>query len=171
MIDPALQEHLGRDGANRSADDSSVVARKRAFLLLEGHREALDAKLRHRDRPSKRYEDLCVVTTVIRLQRDCLTESTRLRLDDDFHPSPDGNGAETVEATLAEWARPWGERCLAELAPDLDHYSGDLRKTRRWLSYWTQRKAETRAADRLDAITAEVREALAPPKRRRFPPH
>jgi helix-hairpin-helix protein len=132
--------------------DPAVLARKRAFLTLEGHRESLAARLPRMVRARTRYEGLCLVKMVTRLQRDYLSQST---------PGGDrtgfgGAGGEALEYGVADWARPWGPSFLLELQADLNVFDRKLKSVRRWLSASTQRQAEARAGERFAAIIARV---------------
>jgi hypothetical protein len=134
------------------AEDALVVAKRRAFLVLEEHRETLAARLRRRVRVRRRYEDLCLVKMVTRLQRDYLSQ-----------PTPGAKpslGGTDVEYGIADWARPWGPTFLLQFQADLHVFDLKLKKSRRWLSAATQRKAEAWAAERFASITAGMASKL-----------
>ena len=122
------------------------------FSLLEAHRETLAARLRRRVRVRRRYEDLCLVKMVTRLQRDYLSQPTP-----GAKPSPGGTD---VEYGIADWARPWGATFLLQFQADLNAFDLKLKSSRRWLSAATQRKAEARAAERFASITAGMASEL-----------
>jgi len=138
-----------------------VEARRRVFLLLEGHREALDSQLRRRVRVRRRYEDLCLIKMVTRLERDYLTQ-----------PSPGAGvspGVVRAAPGIADWASPWGTTFLLQFQADLNVFDVRLKSSRRWLSATTQSRAEARAAERFASITAgmatDLKEAeFAPPE-------
>jgi hypothetical protein len=134
------------------AEDARVVAKRRAFLALEEHRETLAARLQRRVRVRRRYEDLGLVRMVTRLQRDYLSQ-----------PAPGAKpslGSTDVEYGIADWARPWGPTFLLQFEADLHVFDLKLKKSRRWLSAATQRKAEARAAERFASITAGMASQL-----------
>jgi hypothetical protein len=155
IVNPAAQHNKRRkaqqqrngDGIElRAAAETPAVARRRVFLLLEGHRESLAARLRRPFRIRRRYEDLRLVKMVTRLQRDFLSQ-----------PSPGGKpaaGGTGVEYGIADWARPWGPTFLLQFQTDLNSFDLRLRSSRRWLSAATQRTAESRAAERFTSIMA-----------------
>jgi DNA uptake protein ComE-like DNA-binding protein len=133
------------------ADDGEVAdasARKQAFLLVERHRNELRDKC-HDGGGS--YEDMCLLTMVTHLQRDCLFESDR--------PAPfaERSHLERLEQSgLAGWARPWASSCLVELDSDLARSGADLKRSRRWLSARIRGESETTANKRFVAIVAAV---------------
>jgi len=133
------------------AEDALFVAKRRAFLVLEEHRETLAVRLRRRVRVRRRYEDLCLAKMVTRLQRDYLqpTPGAKLSLGDT-----------DVEYGIADWARPWGPTFLLQFEADLNAFDLKLKTSRRWLSAATQRKAEAWAAERLASITARMASKL-----------
>ncbi len=145
-----LGDTNGAEGPGVEA--SGVVARRRVFLLLEAHRESLGAQLRRRVRVRWRYEDLCLVKMVTRLQRDYLIQPSP-----GTTPSP---GASDSEYGIADWARPWGPAFLLQFQADLNVFDLKLKGSRRWLSVTTQRRAEDRAAERFAAITAGMASQL-----------
>ena len=130
------------------AEDSTVVARRRAFLLLESNRKALAARLRRQSRLRRRYEDLCLAKMVTRLQRDYLRQPAP-----GAEPSPDGTGA---EYGIADWARPWGATFLLKFQADLKVLDLNLKSARRWLSGHSRRKVEAQAAEHFASITATM---------------
>ncbi len=132
--------------------DPAVLARKRAFLTLEGHRKSLAARVPRMVRARTRYEGLCLVKMVTRLQRDYLSPSTT----GGDRTGLGGAGAEALEHGVAEWARPWGPSCLLELQADLNAFDRKLKSARRWLSAPAQRRAEARAGERFAAITTQI---------------
>jgi hypothetical protein len=136
------------------AEEALVVARRRVFLLLEAHRESLAARVRRRVRVRRRrrYEDLCLVKLVTRLQRDYLSQPAP-----GAKSSPDGMGA---EYGIADWARPWGPTFLLQFQADLNVFDLKLKSSRKWLSAATQRKAKARAAERFASITAGMASQL-----------
>lgn len=148
----ARQEKRGDANGLPVAEDAPVVARRRAFLVLEAHRETLAAQLRRRVRVRRRYEDLCLVKTVTRLQRDYLRQPTP-----GAKPSPGGSD---VEYGIADWARPWGPTFLLQFQADLNVFDLKLKSSRRWLFPATQRQAEARAAERFASITAGMASKL-----------
>jgi Helix-hairpin-helix motif len=143
--------HTETRANGRSAPtDPAVLARKRAFLLLEGHRESLAAQVPRLARARTRYEARCLVKMVTRLQRDYLSQPTL---------SGDGTGlgdsaAEALEYGVADWARPWGPSCLLQLQADMNVWDHKLESSRRWLSTSTRREAEAKAGKRFAAIMA-----------------
>lgn len=148
----AKQERHGDANELPVAEDASVIARRRAFLLLEEHRETLAARVRRRVRVRRRYEDLCLAEMVTRLQRDYLSQPTP-----ESKPSPPDAD---VEDGIADWARPWGATFLLQFEADLNVFDLKLKASRRWLSAATQRKAEARAAERFASITAGMASKL-----------
>ena len=132
--------------------DPSALARKRAFLLLEAHRESLAAQVPRQVRARRRYAHLCLVKMVTRLQRDYLSQTTSVG---DRTP-PEGYGVERLECGVADWARPWGPSCLQQLQADLNVFDRKLKSSRRWLSATTQRDAEAKAGERFVAIMARM---------------
>jgi hypothetical protein len=132
--------------------DPSVVARRRAFLLLESHRESLAARAPHRMRPRTRYEDLCLVKMMTRLQRDYLSQPTM----GGKPTGVDAGEAEAAEHRVADWARPWGPSCLLQLQADLHLFDREIKSARRWLSAGSQRRAEAGAGERFAEIMARV---------------
>jgi hypothetical protein len=130
----------------------SDSTKKRAFLLLEGERRSLAAELRPLWRLKGRYEDLSLVMMLARLQRDCLSQP-RWRLDGGVHLQGDGD---QPAPRLADWAQPWGAAPRMKLETDLGHVDGALRGLGRWLPARTAAKAQDRARERLEAITANL---------------
>jgi DNA uptake protein ComE-like DNA-binding protein len=133
------------------ADDSETAdasARKRAFMLIERHRNALRDRCRD---GGGSYEDLCLLTMVTHLQRDCLFES------DNPEPFAERSYLERLERSgLAGWARPWASSCLVELDSDLARSGADLKRSRRWLSARIRGESETAANQRFAAMVAAV---------------
>ncbi|MEK6271791.1 MAG: helix-hairpin-helix domain-containing protein [Actinomycetota bacterium] len=160
-MNPVAQPNKRRDGQQEKhgdakgllvPEDARVVARRRAFLVLEAHRETLAARPPRRVRVRRRYEDLCLVKMVTRLQRDYLSQ-----------PTPGAKpslGGTDVEYGIADWARPWGSTFLLRFQADLDGFDLKLKASRRWLSAATQRKAEARASERFASITAGMASKL-----------
>jgi hypothetical protein len=162
-VNPVVQPNKRRDAQQEKhsdaggllvAEDARVVARRRAFLLLETHREALAAWVQRRRlvRMGRRYENLCLVKMVTRLQRDYLRQPAP-----GATPSGDGTG---VEDGIADWARPWGATFLLQFQADLDGFDLKLKSSRKWLSAASQRRAEARAAKRFASITAGMASEL-----------
>jgi Helix-hairpin-helix motif len=149
--DAPPDKHTDADGLP-VAEKDPVVARRRAFLRLEAHRESLAARLRRRVRVRRRYEDLCLVKMVTRLQRDYLSQPTP-----GAKPS---QGGTLVDYGIAEWARPWGPTFLLQFQADLNVFDLKLKSSRRWLSAATQRNAEARAAERFASITGGIASTL-----------
>jgi len=148
--DARLEKHSGANGLPM-AEDALFVAKRRAFLVLEEHRETLAVRLRRRVRVRRRYEDLCLAKMVTRLQRDYL------------QPTPGAKpalGDTAAEYGIADWARPWGPTFLLQFEADLNAFDLKLKTSRRWLSAATQRKAEAWAAERFASITAGMASKL-----------
>ena len=148
--DARLEKHSGANGLPM-AEDVLFVAKRRAFLVLEEHRETLAVRLRRRVRVRRRYEDLCLAKMVTRLQRDYL------------QPTPGAKpalGDTAAEYGIADWARPWGPTFLLQFEADLNAFDLKLKTSRRWLSAATQRKAEAWAAERFASITAGMASKL-----------
>jgi hypothetical protein len=143
-----------------AAEDAPALARRRAVLVLEEHRETLADQLQRRVRVRRRYEDLCLVKMVTRLQRDYLSQPTP-------EAKPSLGGADG-EYEVADWARPWGQTFLLQFQADLHAYDLKLKTSRRWLSSATQRKAEARAAERFASITAGMASKLKAEPRAAF---
>jgi len=134
--------------------ESSGAARKRVFLLLDAERRSLTAHVRPSWRPSGRYEDLSLVMILARRERDWLSQ-----------PSPDLSGGDDPKGqggqpgpTLADWAKPWGAAPRIKLDADIGRVDGALKGIGRWLPARTAAKAQGRARERLEAITAQVEE-------------
>jgi DNA uptake protein ComE-like DNA-binding protein len=140
------------EDANPATEESPLVARRRVFLLLEAHRESLGAQLWRRVRVRRRYEDLCLVKMVTRLERDYLSQP-----GPGFKQPGDGLGQ---EYGVADWARPWGPTFLLQFQADLNVFDRKLKSARRWLSAATQREAEAQAARRFTSITASLASEL-----------
>jgi helix-hairpin-helix protein len=148
----APQEKQGDANGLLAAGDAPVVARRRAFLLLEAHRESLAARVRRHVRVRRRYENLCLVKMVTRLQRDYLSQPT---------PGAKSSlGGTGVEYGIADWARPWGPTFLLQFQADLNVFDLKLKSSRRWLSAATRRDTEARAAERFASITAGMASQL-----------
>ena len=95
------------------AEDDAIVARRRAFLVLESAPRVRSLSGCARQFASRRrYEDLCLVKMVTRLQRDYLSQPTPGR------PSPRWVHR-SVEYGIADWARPWGPTFLLQFEADL----------------------------------------------------
>src|SRR3954470_9974476 len=108
---------------------SSLAARKRAFLLLDRERASLKARLRAWWHPLGRYEDLCLITMLIRMERDWLTQPTpRLREGD-----RQGDGDMTGRGG-AEWAGPWRLAPMTRLDADARRFERALGRWGKWLS-------------------------------------
>jgi hypothetical protein len=147
------QQPNSRDENEKPANEESpLVARRRVFLSLEAHRESLGAQLWRRVRVRRRYEDLCLVKMVTRLERDYLSQP-----GPGFKRSGDSLGQ---EYGVAEWARPWGPTFLLQFQADLNVFDRKLKSARRWLSAATQRQAEARAARRFASITSGMASEL-----------
>ncbi len=151
-LSDSQQAKFGDRNGLPGAEGPAVVARRRVFLLLETDRESLRAQLRRRVRVRRRYEDLCLVKMVTRLQRDYLSQPSP-----GTEPSPGGVGG---EYGIADWARPWGPTFLLQFQADLNVFDLKLKSSRRWLSATTQRRAEDRAAERFASITAGMASQL-----------
>jgi hypothetical protein len=134
--------------------DSSDATRKRLFLLLDGERRSLTAQLRPSWRLRGRYEDLSLVMMLARLERDWLSQ-----------PRPDLSGGDHAKGYsdepgdwLTDWAKAWGAAPRMKLDADIGRVDGALKGLGRWLSARTVAKAESRARERLEAITTEMEE-------------
>jgi hypothetical protein len=143
-----------------AAEDAPALARRRAVLVLEEHRETLADQLQRRVRVRRRYEDLCLVKMVTRLQRDYLSQPTP-----EAKPSLGGTDG---EYEVADWARPWGQTFLLQFQADLHAYDLKLKTSRRWLSSAARRRAEARAAERFASITAGMASKLKAEPRAAF---
>lgn len=160
-MNPVGQDSKRRDAQKKHSDDAdelvtdgeaAVVARRRVFLLLEAHRESLAARVWRRFRVRRRYEDLCLVKRVTRLQRDYLSQPT---------PGAKHSANDTgIEYGIADWARPWGPTFLLQFQADLNVFDAKLKSSRKWLPTATQRRAEARAAKRFASITAGMASQL-----------
>jgi DNA uptake protein ComE-like DNA-binding protein len=117
--------------------------------MLERNRESLAARAPAHVRPKARYECLCLLKMVTRLQRDYLSQPTR---GGDRGPG----SVEPLEFGIADWARPWGPSCLLQLQADLNVFDHKLKSSRRWLSAATQREVEARAGERFAVIVARL---------------
>lgn len=137
-------------------EDDASVARRRVFLVLESERQSVASGLRGQLRPGRRYEDLCLVRMVTRLQRDTLSHAGQ----PPARPRPSRRGARALEHGIAAWARPWGPSCLVELESDLKKFDEKLRHARRWLPPGFQTAAEGRAAERFANIMATMEGSL-----------
>jgi Helix-hairpin-helix motif len=153
-VNPVAQDKKSREAALASLDDKGgpsaedpvVAARRRVFLLLETHREELGVQVRRRVRVQRRYEDLCLIKMVTRLERDYLTQ-----------PLPGAGASPGVVRSaygIADWAKPWGQTFLLQFQADLNVFDTKLKSSRRWLSAATQGRAEALAAERFASITA-----------------
>jgi DNA uptake protein ComE-like DNA-binding protein len=152
MRGDAKRRQNGDAGGRAAQKDPSVLARKRAFMMLERHRESLAAQFSRHARARRRYEDLCLVKMLTRLQRDSLSQPTSAG----YGTPPDGNGIEPLEHSVADWASPWGASCLLQLQADLNLFDRNLKSSRRWLSATSQRGAEARAGERFVAVMARM---------------
>jgi hypothetical protein len=149
----AQQEKGSDEGDELLADGATpVVARRRVFLLLEAHREFLAARVRRHLLVRRRYEDLCLLKMVTRLQRDYLRQPAP-----SAKPPAGGIGA---EYGIADWARPWGPAFLLQFQADLNVFDLKLGSLGKWLSTASQRKARASAAKRFASITAGMASQL-----------
>ena len=158
--DVSQSEAGSRGGRDGSREVRAAHARKRAFLALEGRREALTAQLAGRARHANRYRDLLVTIAVIRLQCKQLVEPTNRRwpsVEETF--SQAGDAVDSGE-TLADWARPWGGACLLELQADFETYRRNRDRVGRWLARRTKERAKVEAAERLRMIRMDVAQAV-----------
>jgi DNA uptake protein ComE-like DNA-binding protein len=147
----------GGAGAADGADDDASVARRRVFLVLESERESLAAGLQRQFHPLRRYEDLCLVKMVTRLERDSLSHGERAA---GGAAGAYRRGARALEHGVADWARPWGPSCMVQLESDLNGFDDKLRHTRRWLPAGSQSAAEARAAERFAKILTRMEASL-----------
>ncbi len=132
---------------------SSLAARKRAFLLLDRERASLKARLRAWWHPLGRYEDLCLITMLTRLERDWLTQPTpRLRGSD-----RQGDG-DMIGRGVAEWAGPWRLAPMTGLDVDARRFERALGRWGRWLSPPVVADAQRSARERLERIRSELEE-------------
>jgi hypothetical protein len=151
---PTDEEH----GKSPAPDDrDSVSARRRAFLLLDRERASLRARRRAPWRPLGRYEDLCVVSMLTRLERDWLFQPSPRppRGDPSRRGEPFGRG-------VADWAKPWRLSPLTTLEADARRLEGARRRCGKWLSPLGMAEGERRARERLERITSQL-EARHPP--------
>jgi Helix-hairpin-helix motif len=125
-------------------------------MLLERHRESLAAQAPRHVRARRRYEDLCLVKMLTRLQREYLSQPTV----SGHGTPPEGNGIEPLENSIADWARPWGASCLLQLQADLNVFDRQLTSSRRWLSRASQRGAEARAGERFVTVMTGIGKKL-----------
>jgi hypothetical protein len=135
-------------------DDSSIAARKHAFLLLDRERSSLSARRRAPWHLLGRYEDLYLVTMLTRLERDWLSQP-KPRLPGGDFPSPAGD---QFARGVAEWAKPWRLAPLMKLDTDVHRLEGALMRSRRWLSPLAVAEAERSARKRLEEITTQLEE-------------
>jgi hypothetical protein len=147
------------DGAEsvNGAGDKGTVASRRVFLLLESERQSLASGLRRQFHPARRYEDLCLVKMVTRLQRDSLSHPDQ---DAAGATRPSRRSARGFEHDVPAWAQPWGPSCVVELESDLNGFDDKLRHARRWLPAGLHTAAEERAAERLANIIARMEGSL-----------
>ena len=132
---------------------SSLAARKRAFLILDRERASLKARLRAWWHPAGRYEDLCLITMLTRLERDWLTQPTpRLRGSD-----RQGDG-EIMGRGIAEWAGQWRLAPMTRLDADARRFERALGRLGKWLSAPAVAGAERSARERLERISSELEE-------------
>jgi hypothetical protein len=120
--------------------------------LLDGERRSLAAELRPWWRLKGRYEDLSLVMMLARLERECLSQPGS-RLEGGLHPQGDGD---QLGHRLADWANPWGAAPRMKLDIDLGRVDAALKRLGRWLSKRTVAKAQSRAHERLESITADL---------------
>jgi hypothetical protein len=139
-------------------DDSSIAARKHAFLLLDRERALLSARRRGPWHLLGRYEDLCLVTMLTRLERDWLSQP-KPRLPGRDYPSCAGD---QFERGVAEWAKPWRTAPLMKLDADVHRLEGALMRSGRWLSPLAVAEAERGARERLEEITTQLEERNPP---------
>jgi hypothetical protein len=132
---------------------SSPAARRRAFLLLDRERASLKARLRDWWHPLGRYEDLCLITMLTRLERDWLTRAVPRLQGSDRHA--DG---EMIGRGIAEWAGPWSLAPIPRLDADARRFELALGRLARWLSPVAVAGAERSARERLERISAELEE-------------
>src|SRR5919197_2897855 len=117
----------------RSRDEGDPSrANRTAFLGLESEREAVAARLGHRQwRPSARYRDLVLITRLVRLEYDHLVGNATPASTPPLRPAaPPGPDADT----LADWAKSWGVGPMLGLRDALDYYQHRRDRLARWLS-------------------------------------
>jgi hypothetical protein len=103
-------------------DDSWIHANRAAFLILEGERRAVAARLCGSYwRPRNRYRDLALVTKLIHLEYEHLAGRVSRKAG---APSPRGGSPALSGDTPADWARPWGSGPLLEMRTTLIYYLG-----------------------------------------------
>jgi DNA uptake protein ComE-like DNA-binding protein len=141
-------------GGPGGVEDAALVARRRAFLVLERERESLTAGMQPQSRPRRRYEDLCVLKMVTLVQCDYLSQPTQVGSGADQSSRRDPRPLEY--GGVADWARPWGPSCLVQLQSELNEFDAKLRSARRWLPAGAQTKAEVRAGKRFQEIMAKL---------------
>ena len=152
------REQLNGVNPRRALDDTSIAARKQAFLLLWKRRTSLRAELRQHGHLKGRYEDLFLITLLARLERDWLTQP----LPSSRGPrGPRAGDGERLELGVAEWAQPWGVAFLTALHSDLYNLEEAVKRLGKWLPPRPRMAAERRARERLERIEAELEEGSA----------
>ena len=133
---PTKAQQASGNGSPRRPKDCAFVLTS-AIHLLEERLDPLAASAHPFRRPSRRYEDLCLIERVIGFERELLDSATESEAD---------------AATLS----------TLSTAIELSHkrLAFDLERSGRWLSEEARKRAEEAAAGRFDAIAAELAREL-----------
>jgi hypothetical protein len=152
-----IEAQIPEEGA-RGARDPRSRANSAAFLMLDGERRALGARLcrpywRRRDR----YRDLILITRFIRLESEHLAGLIGL---EDSPPSlrdapPPRNGD-----TPAAWTRPWGSAPMVEMATAFSFYRDHRDRLARRLSARTRARAAGEGARQWNRVSSRFERAL-----------
>jgi hypothetical protein len=145
------------EGVTRGARDPRTRANSAAFLILDGERRALGARLcrpywRRRDR----YRDLILITRVIRLESEHL--AGRVGLEDSppsLRDAPPSNGG-----TPAAWTQPWGAAPMVEMVNAFIFYRDRRDRLARRLSARTRARAAGDGAGHWNRVSSRFERAL-----------
>jgi hypothetical protein len=141
----------------RGPRDPRTRANSAAFLMLDGERRALGARLcRPYWRPRDRYRDLILITRLIRLESEFL--AGRIGLGDSppsLREAPPGNGD-----TPAAWTQPWGSAPMVEMVNAFIFYRDHRDRLARRLSARTRARSAGEGARHWNRVSSRFESAV-----------
>ena len=144
--------------AAREARDPRTRANSAAFLMLDGERRAIGARLcrpywRRRDR----YRDLILITRLIDLESEHLAGRVGLR---DSPSAPHGGSPPRNGDTPAAWTQPWGSGPMVEVVTMFIFYRDQRDRLARRLSARTRARAAGEGARHWNRISSRFQRAI-----------
>ena len=144
--------------AAREARDPRTRANSAAFLMLDGERRAVGARLcrpywRRRDR----YRDLILITRLIHLESEHLAGRVGLR---DSPSAPRGGSPPRNGDTPAAWTQPWGSGPMVEVVTTFIFYRDQRDRLARRLPARTRARAAGEGARHWNRISSRFQRAI-----------